>query len=494
MQPTQNIVKLPIFGALCGALGDNMAGSGFHIGWALEAVLLAERELLLFAGFWIAVGLIDELAVDLAWFWLRLTGRARTRSLPKDYGNAPLAGPMAVFIPAFAEGNVIGTTIRHLLQTWQQDALRLYIGCYQNDPATLAAAIAAARSDSRLRLVLLDRSGPTTKADCLNRLYAALQADERRIGRRFRGVILHDAEDMVHPAALEVIDTALAAVDFVQLPVRPATDNGNRWVSGHYADEFTEGHAKAMVVRNALGLPLPAAGVGCGLSRDALERLVAFGGGHPDRPFSADALTEDYELGLILSKTGRGGAFLRLRAADGSLVATVCCFPGTLATAVRQKTRWIHGIAFQAWDRLGWSKQPLEFWMALRDRRGPLTTLVLAAAYALLALDAILALAQIAGLVPHLPLTDVQQILIKIGLLGLAWRALLKLLFVGWEYGWAEGARAVMRIPIANVIAIMAGRRAITAYIRSLAGEPVRWDKTEHLAHPAAGRLVEGAA
>ena len=472
-----------------------MTGSGFHIDWTLEAVLLAERELLLFAGFWLAIGLLDELAVDLAWFWLKVSGRARTRSLPPGYGQAPLAGPMAVFIPAFAESAVIGTTIRHLLQTWQQSALRLYVGCYRNDPATLAAAVAAARNDPRLRLVLLAGHGPTTKADCLNRLYAALQADEQRSGRRFRGVILHDAEDMVHPAALEVIDTALAAVDFVQLPVRPVVDNDNRWVSGHYADEFTEDHAKAMVVRDALGLPLPAAGVGCGLSRSALDRLVAIQpAGRQHGPFSAEALTEDYELGLILSKTGRGSAFLRLRDGDGNLVATTSYFPGSLATAVRQKTRWIHGIAFQGWDRLGWSARPLEFWMALRDRRGPLTALVLAAAYALLALDGVLGLAQIAGLVPYLPLTEAQHAFLKIGLLGLAWRAGLKFLLVGHEYGWPEGLRATLRIPVANVIAIMAGRRAIASYVRSLAGEPVRWHKTEHLAHPAAKRAAGASA
>jgi adsorption protein B len=68
------------------------------------------------------------------------------------------------------------------------------------------------------------------------------------------------------------------------------------------------------------------------------------------------------------------------------------------------------------------------------------------------------------------------------------------MLFVGQEYGWAEGLRAVLRIPVANVIAIMAGRRAIVGYMRSLAGHPVGWDKTEHLAHPAASYLQEAAA
>lgn len=472
-----------------------MTGSAGEIGWALEALLLAERELLLFAGFWIAVGLIDELAIDLSWLWLKLTGRARTRTLPAGYGMAPLAGPLAVFIPAYAESAVIGVTIRHLLQTWSQEALWLYVGCYRNDPATLAAAMAAAGGDPRLRLVLLDAAGPTTKADCLNRLYAALEADEARGAQRFRGVILHDAEDMVHPAALQAIDAALGAVDFVQLPVRPVTAAGSRWVAGHYADEFTESHAKAMVVRDALGLALPAAGVGCGLSRAALDRLVADQHAQGQAgPFSSEALTEDYEIGLALSKAGRGSAFLRLRAADGSLVATTSCFPGTLATAVRQKTRWIHGIAFQGWDRLGWSGTPLEIWMALRDRRGPLTALVLAAAYALLALDAILVFAQLADLAPGIPLTPAHRLLLAVGLVGLAWRALFRLLFVGREYGSGEGLRAVLRIPVANVIAIMAGRRAMLGYIRSLAGQPVAWDKTEHLAHPAAASLREAAA
>lgn len=469
-----------------------MSGSAGEIGWALEALLLAERELLLFAGFWIAVGLLDELVIDLAWFWLKLTGNARTRSLPAGYGSAPLAGPIAVFIPAYAESSVIGITISHLLKTWQQDALRIYIGCYRNDPATLAAAVAAAGGDKRLRLVMLNAMGPTTKADCLNRLYAALELDEKRSGRRFRGIMLQDAEDMVHPAALQAIDAALGVVDFVQLPVRPAISGGNSWVSGHYADEFTESHAKAMVVRNALGLSLPAAGVGCGLSRGALDKLAASQGDMGHRgPFSPEALTEDYELGLILSRGGRGGAFLRLRASDGTLVATRCCFPDTLATAVRQKTRWIHGIAFQGWDRLGWSANPFEFWMALRDRRGPLTALVLTAAYALLALDAVLVLMQWAGLIPGIPLSEAHRLLLVLGLAGLVWRALLKFLFVRQEYGWAEGVRAVLRIPVANVIAIMAGRRAVLAYIRSLCGQPVGWDKTEHLAHPAELALRE---
>lgn len=112
-----------------------------------------------------------------------------------------------------------------------------------------------------MRVVIHDALGPTTKADCLNRLYAALCADEARGGFAYAGIILHDAEDMVHPAALAEMDRALGEVEFVQLPVRPEPQRASPWVAGHYTDEFTEAHAKSLVVRDMLGAALPAAGV-----------------------------------------------------------------------------------------------------------------------------------------------------------------------------------------------------------------------------------------
>jgi adsorption protein B len=329
-------------------------------------------------------------------------------------------------------------------------------------------------------------AGPTTKADCLNRLHAALCDDEQREGIRFRSVVLHDAEDMVHPAALQAIDTALGRVDFVQLPVRPELQARSRWIAGHYAEEFAEAHAKAMVVRDGLGAAIPAAGVGCGFARDALARLaqrrhLAGEAG----PFAADCLTEDYELGLILSREGRGSMFLRLRDDQGALVATRSYFPGTLVEAVRQKTRWVHGIAFQSWDRLGWTLRPVELWMALRDRRGPLTALVLASAYLLLVLDSVLIGARALGWEGRLVVSPPLQIMLGMAVAGFIWRTCLRFAFTAREYGLLEGVMAVLRIPIANIIAIMAGRRALAAYLRTLRGEAVRWDKTLHLDHPA---------
>ena len=446
---------------------------------------LAERELLLFALFWMLLGLADELAIDTIWLALRLTGRAKTPQLsaPTDQ---PLHGKIAVFIAAWHEAAVIGTTIAHMLDAWPQSDLRLFIGCYGNDPATVEAAILAVRGDPRVRLVILNRPGPTTKADCLNRLYQAMSDDEKRLNLRFRGVILHDAEDMVHPQALSLIDQALTNADFVQLPVRPEPHAQSRWIAGHYCDEFTEAHGKAMVVRHALGAAIPSAGVGCGMARAALDRLARLrqqqGG---IGPFAAECLTEDYELGLLIAPDRARSRFLRYRDADGGLIATRAYFPSTLTTAVRQKTRWIHGISFQGWERMGWSIRPVELWMRARDRKAPLTALVLSAAYGLLLIEALLAFAYQGGLAQSLPFPAGLRNLLILSFCGLGWRSAMRFSFTTREYGWREGIRAIARIPLANIIAIMAGRRALMAYMGELFGRQPSWEKTVHSHHPA---------
>ncbi len=453
---------------------------------AFEWLRLVEYELTLFAAFWFVFGIADELAIDLVYGWNRLFRRQRTHLLSEDISRRPLLGMAAVLIPAWQEAAVIGATITHALKVWPQERLRLYVGVYGNDPATLIAAMSAVGADSRVRIVIHDAAGPTTKADCLNRLYAALVEDEARAHQKARMVVLHDAEDMVHPSALALMDVAITEADFVQIPVRPEQQKESRWIAGHYIDEFTESHAKAMVVRDALGAALPAAGVGCAVAREVLTAM-AFRRGHQRMagPFEADCLTEDYELGLMVSRGGGVSRFLRLRDAQGSLISTRSFFPTGLPEAVRQKTRWMHGIAFQGWERMGWWGRPVDLWMTLRDRRGPLVALILAVAYALLLLTPLLMLAGHFGLVgPRIdsPLLDV---LVRICFAGLVWRAIMRFAFTAREYGVVEGARAVLRIPLANIIAIMSGRRAFAAYLRSLAGTAPAWDKTEHHAHPA---------
>lgn len=443
---------------------------------------LVEHELLLFAGLFFLIGVLDELAVDLIWLWLRITGRAKTKRLHDDALHRSLAGRAAVFIAAWREAGVIGSTIRHALDAWPHDDLRLYVGCYRNDPATLEAVLDAADGDPRLRLVIHGRDGPSTKADCLNRLYRALAEDERRSGQVARMVVIHDAEDMVDPAALSLLDDYIEDADLVQLPVLPHPLPQSRWIASHYCEEFAEAHGKAMVVRDALEAGMPTAGVGCAIARDALLKLDHQRGG--SGPFAAECLTEDYELGLGISQLGGGARFVRCRASGGRLIATRACFPARLDWAVRQKTRWVHGIAFQSWDRLGWSRRPADMWMRLRDRRGPLTALVMAVAYLLLVLVTFGWLAHFAGYEVSFQTSPALTLLLGVNLAGFVWRAAWRYAFTAREFGHAEGARAVLRIPVSNIIAIMAGRRALAGYVSSLAGRVPKWDKTRHMVHP----------
>lgn len=453
--------------------------------WSLlEWLAVIEHELLLFAGVFFLIGALDEIAVDCLWFWNRLRGTQVTHRVSRaDLRHRHLSGLTAVYIPTWQESEVIGPTLSNALTAWPQKDVLFYIGCYRNDPATLMAAMGAAGNDPRVRLIVHDVEGPTTKADCLNRVYHAMQQDERRRGVSVRTVILHDAEDVVDAAALSLIDRAIDDNDFVQLPVLPLVHPESRWVASHYCEEFAEAHGKAMVVRDQLGVGIPAAGVGCGFRRSLLGNLAAIRGGDVG-PFSGQSLTEDYELGLSVTAQGGQGRFLRVRGEDGSLIATRSYFPADLPSAVRQKARWMHGIALQGWDSLGWSNRLAENWMRLRDRRGPLAALVLLAGYLLFFLAGTLMLLDLFGIERAASMTPLLWTLLSLNLAALIWRAAMRFAFTARDYGVGEGIRAVLRMPLANIIAIMAARRALVAYGKTLLGQRVVWDKTAHDSHP----------
>ena len=444
-------------------------------------------ELLFFAGIWFVVALFDELLVDTLWAWLRLRGKGRALEFAGE-DRAQLRGLAAIFIPCWQEGGVVGTTLRFATHAWQQENCRFFVGSYPNDPDTITAIEAEAARDARIVPVILPNDGPTTKADCLNHLYRRMSSEETRLGA-FRFVVLQDAEDQVHPSALALMDDRLERADFVQLPVIPVFQPGSRWISGHYADEFAENHLKTLVVRDWLRTGFPAAGVGCAFRRKMLADIAALRG--EPVPFAAECLTEDYELGLLVSELGGTSRFVRAVDADGRLIATREYFPGRFDAAVRQKARWIHGIAFQGWDRLGWAKRPAEIWMRMRDRRGPLVAIVLFAAYLLIVLRAVVYLAQLAGWYERAPVSLVLHTIVLVTLLGLLWRMVTRFVATTALYGWVEGFAAIVRLPIANVITILAARRAFVAYFGSLRGRAIHWDKTEHHAHPMAEFMAE---
>ncbi len=363
------------------------------------------------------------------------------------------------------------------------------MGCYQNDRETIAAVQKAAASDPRISVVQLPHDGPTSKADCLNHLWAALLRDEADSGKPAKAVILHDAEDVVHAQELRIYDALIERHPAVQIPVMPLVNPGSPFISGHYLDEFAEAHGKAMVVREALGTSVPLAGVGCAIDRRLLARIADESGG---MPFDTDSLTEDYELGLKIGTHGQTIMAL-MNDLDGKPVASRAYFPSDLAAAVRQKARWMTGIALAGWDRIGWRGGLAQKWMLLRDRKALLAAIVLGAAYLCIILTAILGAAHLAGWHDPLPLTPFLVMLLWVNLAFLLWRLAMRGFFVTRLHGWRQGLLTIPRSFVANIIAIMAARRALFAYVRHLFGAPLKWDKTEHCSFPhmAAGSTLD---
>jgi adsorption protein B len=437
-------------------------------------------ELALFSSVGFLLFALDDLTVDLLYIsrqgWRALTIHSRFPRLHVGGLPSPMRpGWMAVLIPAWDEAAVIAPMLRATLDRFDHDDYRLFVGHYRNDPATLAAIRTV--DDPRVIAVEVDADGPTTKADCLNRLYAALVDHEVATGRTAKAVVLHDAEDVVHPLELKLFDRLVENAGLVQLPVLPLIDRDSRWVAGHYADEFAEAHMKELVVREAVGAAIPLAGVGCAIERVALSRLAAR---HDGRPFAGASLTEDYEMGLRLGAIGVKTTFVRIPAGPNSraVVASRGHFPSAVTAAVRQKARWVGGIAFAGWDRLGWRGGMGERWMRMRDRRGPLAALLLLAGYAAAILWAPLEFAAALGAPIAVRMSPALTTLMWLNAWLLGWRLLMRACFTTAAYGWREGLRAVPRTIVANVIAILAARRALLLHSE---GGAKRWDKTHHI-------------
>ncbi|MEM8695624.1 MAG: glycosyl transferase family protein [Pseudomonadota bacterium] len=453
-------------------------------GWPLlDLVELAFRELALFAAFGFLLGALDNLTIDMLWI-RRMIRRAlgrpdATRRVLTDLPPPAAPGRHAIFIPAWDEADVIRAMLESTVWRFAGQDYTLFVGCYPNDLETMTEIETVAHRAANIRMAICSDPGPTTKADCLNRLWRAMRDEEDRADLRFKSIVLHDAEDVVHPSEIALFDRLIEHHDLVQIPVVPLPHPRSRWVAGHYCDEFAEAHGKDLVIRDSLGAGVPSAGVGCAIARSTLGTLAEERDG---APFDAGSLTEDYELGLSLAERGRNGTFMRCHdAASGELIAVQAHFPATLGEAVRQKTRWIAGIALYGWERLGWHSGGADLWMRIRDRSTILAALVLLTAYlaAILAFGLLIAASTTNYSLPAIP--PILAIALSINFALLLWRLAMRALFTGFTYGWREALLAVPRTVISNIIAIIAARRAMTHYILARRDHPPAWDKTRHI-------------
>ena len=447
--------------------------------YVAELLTRIAAELALFAGAGFLLLGLNDLAVDFIYFTRRFW---RSRTVYRRYRRAYASyycfnkepGFMAVFVPAWDESAVIAAMLKATLKRLNYDNYRIFVGHYRNDPGTSAAI--ATVDDPRVVAVLVDVDGPTTKADCLNHLYDALVAYELKAGPA-KAVVLHDAEDVVDRYELRIFDGLIDRAAIVQLPVLPLVDQSSRWISGHYCDEFAEAHIKELVVREAVGAAIPLAGVGCAIGRKPLAMLAAQ---HEGRPFAGGSLTEDYEMGLRIGALGMKTMFVRIPSEPGEpgVVASRGYFPATLGAAVRQKARWLGGIAFAGWDRLGWGGGFGERWMRLRDRRGPFAALMIVAAYSAALLWSQVWLAGLLGAPVEVRIDPLLAGLLTVNAWLLAWRVLMRAAFTWSVYGLEEALLSMPRLFVGNLIAVLAALRAFSLH---RGGRTPRWDKTQHI-------------
>ncbi len=251
---------------------------------------------------------------------------------------------------------------------------------------------------------------------------------------------------------------------------------------GVYCDEFAEYHTRDMVVRSRFGCFVPGSGVGTGYRREALEGLARVSA---NRVFEPEALTEDYESGLRLYRLGCRQVFVpltRLRRWSNDFVATREFFPQSWGTALRQRTRWVTGIALQGWERFGWAGSTSEIYWLWRDRKGLIGSPLGVVANAVFFYGLFTAM--------WTRLTPLDTALTSATLSLQVWRMAIRMSCVARVYGPRFALGVPLRALYANVLNAAATLEAVAVYTAAkFEGRPLRWMKTEH-AYPTRAALL----
>jgi len=433
---------------------------------------------------------LDELHIDAQYFLRGLYGRRRIAA-------ETLAGVqqkrIAILIPAWKEAEVIEHMLDHNLTSLDYDPANvdIFCGTYLNDPATQEKVDIVARRAPNVHKVVVPHDGPTSKADCLNWVYQGIVLEEERRGRRFDILLMHDAEDIIHPLSLRLYSLLIPKHEFVQTPVFSLPLAPSKLIAATYIDEFAEHHLKDMVVRQALGGLVPSAGVGSAFDRDAFEQIAL---AHGQKPFNTESLTEDYEIGLKFRLAGRRVHFACHTVENKvpgepreQFIATREYFPDGFNASIRQRSRWILGITLQTWAQIGWKGPPIVLYCLWRDRKTLFTNTLLLAAYLIVGIVAGReALANFGGeewafgsvVPPH----SIIWWLLLFNLSMALWRSAMKAYLVKRLYGSTHALLSVFRLIAANVISVVATARAVRQYAgHRISGKPLRWLKTAHV-------------
>jgi adsorption protein B len=408
---------------------------------------------------------------------------------------------IAIMIPAWDESAVIRPMLLNIIRTLNYENYHIIVGTYPNDLETQREVDHVKEQYSHVHRITCPNNGPTNKADCLNRIYQGIKLLEKEQHLCFDIFVMQDCEDVIHPLCYKLFNYLIPRKDMVQLPVHSLPRKWYEFTAGHYIDEFAQLHLKDLIVREMLNKSLPAAGVGCAFSRRAFETIAS---SNENQLFSIDSLTEDYDFGFRLKQHGLKQIFVDFsipRTVTTPAIGTrklrqrttrelVCIreyFPSTFTAAVRQKSRWVVGIALQGWAHLGWSGSGWTKYMLYRDRKALLTNLVNMLGYGVVvtvvAVWINLGLNPEAYRYPPLLQKGTWAWYLVMANLGLVIeRVGMRMYCVQRLYGWPQAFLSVYRMIWGNVINFCATCRAIKLYVRYLStGKLIAWDKTAHV-------------
>jgi len=464
--------------------------------WVISQADVWVAECLVPLALWVLLNGLDDLVLVIAcarsWLAAKFSGRAQFRRPSEAELDSTPQKRIAVFVPLWKEHRVIQKMIEHNIKANHYQNWDIFIGAYPNDAPTLAAIREATKQVKNVHMAVCPHDGPTSKADNLNWIYQRLLLMEEEEGIHFDIIMTHDAEDIIHPDSLRWINYFAEKYDMVQIPVLALPTPALELTHGVYCDEFAEFQMKDLRARQALGGFIPSCGVGTGFKREALERLAA---AHSNRIFEPVCLTEDYENGFRMHRLGCSQFFVPVYRGDLSFVATREYFPRKFRAAVRQRTRWITGIALQSWQRHGWRDTAAQLYWFWRDRKGLVGNLAAPLSNVLFAYGLVTWLwSQHSG--GPWGLAHVAQIrFLRYGFFGtlglqlfhMGIRTFCSARIYGWRFATAVPFRAVWGNWINCFATVMAYYRYFSAVGR---GRPLVWLKTEH-AYPSRAALIE---
>jgi bacteriophage N4 adsorption protein B len=416
----------------------------------------------------INISSFDDAFIDLLGFGIQ---RYSFRRSPDTY-DIPW---LAVFVANWHEEAVLGRMVEGNLARIPIPSVMLYLGVYPNDIGTRDVALALAEKyPDRVRVIINSLPGPTSKGQMLNEMFLQVfsVADAPEL------VVLHDSEDVIDPRTFKVYAAYSVEYDFIQIPVFSLNCKNRSRVAATYMDEFAERHTREMVVRNAVGATIPSAGVGTCMSRRLIRHFIRMRG----NVLMTGCVTEDYILGVEAKRAGFRSAFAAVSADETKgldFVATREFFPKSLEASIKQKTRWVYGINFEAMHKLGWRGDPWDVYFFVRDRKGIITNFLAPISLVFLIL---IVLRVIDPADMPADAEAVFELSVSINLVFMVTRYLIRVAACRQVYGYFDFIGVAIRWPIALYINMVAAYRAWKTYLgeSNFASKCIVWSKTTH--------------